>query len=70
MSSGWPSLPSGIRSSWLLMWWVIDASACWVSIGPGEIAFTVTPFGPNSLARALVRPHRPCLAAETGARPA
>ena len=34
------------------------------AIGPGEIALTVTPLGPNSRASALVSPQTPCFAAE------
>ena len=40
------------------------------AIGPGEMALVVMFFGPNSMASALVRPHTPCLATDTGVRPA
>ena len=45
-------------------------SAASGSIGPGEIVFVVMPLGPNSMASALERPQMPCLATDTGARPA
>ncbi|SIH57059.1 Uncharacterised protein [Mycobacteroides abscessus subsp. abscessus] len=37
-----------------------------VSIGPGAIAFTVTPFGPSSRARPRVRPITPAFATVYG----
>ena len=70
MSSGWPTRRSGIcslaarwKSSTDIFSRAAVAAVISVAMNPGAMALTVTPNGPSSMARVLVNPCIPALAA-------
>ena len=64
VSSGVPVRPRGVSSRRAAKSAYVRSPFMGVSITPGDRQFTRMPEGPSSLARALVRPMTPALAAE------